>query len=182
MYAQPQSAVGKPREAHKNHLFCRVAHNNSLRILHGKMSHRVNSPERRSFVFHEVPQLRSDFDPVIQPRQESAADRLLGRDGQERNTDERTRASASLHQLHPNGSFVYSDDEQSRSPPLDETTNKHLAQAGTCSVPSSEKVNEPVYWKGNTPWALTWEFLGIVVSVCFLSRSCVRYVRSTANV
>ncbi|RYN65030.1 hypothetical protein AA0117_g12232 [Alternaria alternata] len=132
------------------------------------MSHRVDGPERRSFVFHEVPQLRSDFDPVIQPGQESAANRLLGRDGQEQNTDERTRASVSQHQFHPNDSFVYSDDGQSRCLPPDETTNKHLAQVGAHSVPFSEKTKEPIYWKGNTPWALTWEFLGIVVSICFL--------------
>ncbi|CAN9235029.1 unnamed protein product [Alternaria alternata] len=132
------------------------------------MSHRVEGPERRSFAFHEVPQLRSDFDPVIQSGQESAANRLLGRDGQEQNADERTRASVSQHQFHPNDSFVYSDDGQSRSLPPDETTNKHLAQVGAHSVPFSEKAKEPVYWKGNTPWALTWEFLGIVVSICFL--------------
>ncbi|KAL1798197.1 hypothetical protein ACET3X_002234 [Alternaria dauci] len=129
----------------------------------------MDSPEWRSFVSHESTQLRSDFGSVIQPgRQDGAANQLLESDGQEQHNDERNRASASLNQFHNNGSFVYSDDEQSHSLPSDGTTNKHLAQASAGSVPSQEKVGDSVYWKGNTPWALTWEVLGIAVSLCFL--------------
>jgi hypothetical protein len=143
----------------------------------------MNSPEWRSFASHVMTQLGSDsnFDLVAQPGQDSAANRLLGRDGQEQHINQPTRVSASLHRTNTNGSFVYSDHGGIYPLPPDETENQHLAQTGAGSVQYSENVCDPVYWKGNAWYPLTWKFCGIVVSICFLGRSNVQYVRSLAK-
>jgi hypothetical protein len=143
----------------------------------------MDSPEWRSFASHEMTQLGSDLDSdlVAQPGQDSTANRLLVRDGQEQHIDEPTRVSASVHRTHTNSSFVYSDDGGTYPLPPDETANQHSVQTGAGSVQYAEKVYEPVYWNGNAWYALTWEFLGIVVSICFLGKSNVQYIRSLAN-
>jgi hypothetical protein len=126
-------------------------------------------------------QLDSDFDLVAHLDQDSAANQLLGRDGQEQHSSEPLRASAPLRQSHTKGSFVYPNTEIYPLP-SEETVNQPLAQTAASSSYFPSKVLEPVHWKGNAWYALTGEFFGIIVALCFLGGSYVLHTQSIANV
>lgn len=142
----------------------------------------MKSPEWRSFAAHEMTQLDSDFNSVAHPAQDSASNRLLERDGQRNHISEPTRTSASRPGSHTNGSFVYSDATETHGLPSEEIVNQPSMQKGARSGYFPANAHDSMEWKGNAWYALTWEVLGIVVAICFLSKSCAQYTQSITNV
>jgi hypothetical protein len=131
----------------------------------------MDSPKWRSFASHEMAEIGTDLDLTTHPTQDGSTNRLLNRNDQGNDIVENHRTSAHFLQSHASVSSAYSDATET---PMD--ARHSPAEPRMSGTYKAQETPTPNYWNGNLFYALTWEVLGIVVSICFLSTLTIQLI------
>jgi hypothetical protein len=130
----------------------------------------LNSPEWRSFASCEMAEIETDIHLAAHPVQDSSTNRLLGNADKGVYVGEGSGTSANFQRSYANVSPEYFDTTETPQVRRTESARCGPAKPSTSGTFKAERAHAPGYWKGNSFYALTWEDLGIVVSICFLGK------------
>jgi hypothetical protein len=129
----------------------------------------MSSAEWRSFASPETVELDSDLDLAAHPVQDGSRNRLLRAGNQRGGIGEEHGMNTHFRRSYDDVTPEYSDETQtpqSRSI-KDSYQDPAKLQFNVTDAPLQPSTN--AYWDGNPVYALTWDVLGILVSICFLS-------------
>jgi hypothetical protein len=129
----------------------------------------MTSPEWRSFASRDIVELDSDLHLAAHPVQDGPGNSLLGVDQQRGDIRAEHGANTHFRRLYGDVSPEYSDETHTPQPRSvkDSYEDSAKPQIDVTSITLKSPTN--VYWDGNPVYGLTWDILGILVSICFLS-------------
>jgi hypothetical protein len=130
----------------------------------------MNSPEWRSFASREMAEIETDVDLAAQPVQDGSTNRLLGTTDRGSDIGEGLPANGYFRRSSATVSPSSSEaTETPRAGSRENTRNHALEELSIRDTHEAKRAVTSKCWKGNPIFASTWEILGVVVSICFLS-------------